>query len=503
MKIGVLIPSHEYKGHAGARIRYGRISPSLTAEGHDLVLEDIAVFDFATADHDVLLISKCHDARSLLIAEAFGQRGRLVGIDLFDDYFSQTQDARLTRYRSWLAQVSATADFALCSTEAMASVARQFRADLPTHVMNDPSSDFRIEALAETLKRRCWEAQDTRQVRLCWFGIGDNPHFPVGLTDLHAFGIELGRIVRAGYDVELTVLTNTRALDAGRLELLRQLPLRTRIEEWSEAGEAEQLGRSLATFIPVNAQVFSVAKSLNRAVTALNAGCQVISSGFPLYAALDRLVYRDSAQLLADLELGSLKLSAESLLEYAALMEQFASPVVEANGLAQFLAGLAPRAVTRQTLVLIHGVATSGEAHKRIQALGGLSVGSPLCAAKLGFDVVFEGELAGNGLAMLVTDAARNRLNASAYASAVPHGRVAGRQFWKVASEHPRQALDTNWTEAPLPLQFAVYRNCMEQIAHQVADAFGPCRMIFSETSPLPFAPPIVHNHSQAVRYVD
>ncbi len=120
MKLSVLVPSAEYKSYAGSRIRYGRIAPALEPHGIELALEDIGEFNPLTADCDALIVSKCHDARSLVIAAILSDRGRLVGVDLFDDYFSQASDSRLSRLRNWLGQLLPGCDFALCSAAAMA-----------------------------------------------------------------------------------------------------------------------------------------------------------------------------------------------------------------------------------------------------------------------------------------------------------------------------------------------------------------------------------------------
>src|SRR4051794_38252147 len=105
MNIRVLIPSEEYRGYAGARIRYGRLAAELQERGITLTLQDIGEFAPEHETTDALLISKCHDARALVAAAAAYQRGQLVGVDLFDDYFSQTGDSRLVRYRNWLKQL--------------------------------------------------------------------------------------------------------------------------------------------------------------------------------------------------------------------------------------------------------------------------------------------------------------------------------------------------------------------------------------------------------------
>jgi hypothetical protein len=390
MKLAVLVPSDAYRSYAGARIRYDRIAPELDQHGIELELTDIGQFDPATADCDGIVISKCHDARALIAAAELARRGKLVGVDLFDDYFSQLSDSRLTRFRNWLVQLVELCDFVLCSTQAMADVVRRYRSSLPTHIVNDPAPMDNFDRAAAIADRKAAQARDSRQIQVCWFGVGDNPYFPVGLTDLAAYANALPELSRTGFDVRLTVVTNERALSADGLAMLRRLAVSTEICEWSEEAEKAALDEALVAFLPVSAQPFSVAKSLNRAVTALSAGCQVLSAGYPLYAALDPLIYRDPARTLEDLAAGALRFSAGSDATYRRVLDACASAQAEAGALAGFLAKLVPQSVAdARPLCLIHGHSTRLEAHNFVRTANGLSVASPYCPAPFDFDVLF------------------------------------------------------------------------------------------------------------------
>lgn len=488
MKIVILVPSPEYASYAGARIRYGRIAPMLRRLGAELVLTDLGEFSAQQAEGDVFVFSKCHDSRALIAAAMLADRGRLVGIDLFDDYFSAAGDARLARFRNWLTQMTGSCDFALCSTDEMARVASRFRPELPVHVMNDPASDLRLEQLPQILAAKNYRARETRQLLLAWFGVGDNPNFPVGLHDLAAFGGALRELGRTGMDVQLRVLTNARALTATGLAQLRDLPVPTEIDEWTEERERELLAKAFVAFVPVNLQPFSMAKSLNRAVTALSAGCQLLSAGYPLYRPLESLIYRDPQALLADLARNALRLSPARIEQYRMAMEALASPDQEASRLIGFLQSLSAGERTAKPLVLVHGHATNGAAHKSVQAAGGLSVASPYCTAPLGFDVIFEG--AAGGLRMLVSQNASARLRQDVKARTAATSTVRGRPFLEVEDDRSsagRRAERDNWGEAPISFQLATYAHSMREIRTRIADAFGPCRILVSETSPFPF----------------
>jgi hypothetical protein len=492
MRIAVLVPSQEYKAYAGARIRYGRVGPKLAEQGIELVLEDLAKFEPQSAHCDALIISKCHDARSLLAAAIMADRGRLVGVDLFDDYFSQQGDSRLARFRNWLRQLLPSCDFALCSTPVMAGVVASYRSDLPTHVMNDPAPPVDAQQVEHLLAKKLIDAQQWQRIRVAWFGVGDNPHFPVGLDDLAAFGGTLRELSRSGMDVELHVVTNARALTAHGLSCVRQLPIRTHIHEWSEAAERELLEDALLAFLPVSSQAFSAAKSLNRAMTALTAGCQVLSVGYPLYDALQGLIYTDAGSFIGDLSSGLMRHSTQRLDVYRAAIQAFGSADADAAALALFLGNLdRPQGAANGALALVHGHATNGAAHKLVQAVKGLSIASPYCATAMGFDVIFRG--AAPNVTMFVSEKAAGRLRPESREQVRPSDQIEGRRFFEFTHREPSAAPGhlpaTELSDAALPFQLATYAPTMGQIRERIEAAFGECRLIVSETSPLPFSP--------------
>lgn len=488
MKILVLIPSQDYRNQAGARIRYGRIATHIAGAGHELRLENIDAFDPLAADCDVMIISKCHDARALLCAAAAAQRGIKVGIDLFDDYFSQRHDSRLSRMRGWFDQMLRFCSFVLCSTPAIATVAHRYRMDLPAHVMNDPAGEAPPTDIAARLAGKLAAARETGQLQLCWFGIAGNPHFPVGLHDLAVHGRSLGALADAGFAVTLRILTNVKAVDAATLARLMALPVTIEIEAWSEKRETAALQESIACFLPVNAQNFSIAKSLNRAITALGNGCQVISAGYPLYAPLGALIYRDVGAFAADIEQGALALSGGSLDRYGETIAQHASAETEAGNFLAFLQALPETPPMRREgfapIAVIHGVASPTAAHDLAHRLDGLSVGTPLSAAKLAYDVIFDQGGASDSLTMLVAGKVFPRLTPEAKAMAHPT-TVNGRSFWRIGADTAGQPADP--ARIPLTVQIAAYAGVVAQIRLQMEEAFGPLCCILSETSGMPF----------------
>ena len=416
MKITVIIPNADWSDTAGVRIRYKRLAPLLGAGGHSLELVPIGEFRAgAGLAGDVYLFCKTHGAHAPVLARTLRARGSRVGVDFFDDYFSQSDDSRLVHMRRWFHSMIPALDFALCATPNMAHRLDRLAPGLPVHVVNDPAAAFERPAVAAALARNAERALATRQLDIGWFGIGDNPYFSVGLSDLHAFGESLAACRRLGYTARLRLLTNARALTPERLEMLARLPLDLQLDEWSEEGERALIGESLFCFLPVNGQAFSTVKSLNRAVTALTGGAQVLSVGFGLYESLDAFIYRSPDTLVGDLESGHLRLREATLGPFAELLAAKGDAKAEAEGLMDFLGRIAPPAPVAwpkkgSPAAVIHGTSPTGEVHKAVQRLRCLSVAAPQCSTKLHYDVTCTPRADGAGVDVTLSERAAGQL---------------------------------------------------------------------------------------------
>lgn len=481
MRLCAVIPDEGWGDSAGVRIRYGRIGKALRDLGHELEIRPIDSFS-SKENHraDVYVISKCHDRRAPLLAALMRGRGARVGVDVFDDYYSDRADARFVHLRNWFRSIVPEIDFLLCATEPMAERLARLAPDLPCHMMNDPGTPIDPDALAAGLTRRIAEAKLGGHVSVAWFGIGDNPHFPVGLEDLAAFAWVLDRLRSGGWTVSLDVLTNRRALTCERLQMLARLPLPARLEQWSEEREAALLGRAQVAFLPVNGQDFSVAKSLNRAVTALSHGAQVLSAGYPLYRRLDALVYRDAGELFADLAEGRPRLRPETVPDLQRALARLGDPAAEARGLLDFLRGLEAGRPGTQCRAVLHGPHSTAALHKSVQRLGGLSVSGPGTRLRVHFDVE-PVPAPGGGVQVHLSPRAvallRAELRDAAQVRTLPDGRTVS------VLELPEKAWPESGTGAPLVRAIELGRHGPGFDAMQalMAEMFGPTRLYLSE----------------------
>ncbi len=402
MDICIVVPSEEYLGLAGVRIRYRRIEKHLNNLGAKLHIRPIQTLDSkAKFKYDIYLFSKCYDARTVLIAQLIAQTDKLVGIDFFDDYFSQITDSRFVKQRKWLRSLSEFTNFYLCSTDQMRKVISRYLPEIPSHVLYDPFEALSLETVSNTTEQNLNQTIASRQINVAWFGTGDNPYFSVGLHDLSAYSYALKDLSARGYTVSLNLLTNKRALNTEGLEMLSRLPVSYRIDEWSVEKEKDLLSKSLVAFIPVNAQNFSIAKSSNRAVTALTAGTQVLSIGYPLYERYHEFIYRSVDPLLQDIEARQLKLRKATAPGLKTLFADCAHPESEAKKYHQFLTEQwrnkknrtnpsSQKSREKNNLFgIIHGVSSQVACHKLSQKLGCLSISSPFSNTKLNYDVRF------------------------------------------------------------------------------------------------------------------
>lgn len=492
MKLAIVIPSAQYVEQAGARIRYQRMAVALEARGVAMTLIPIdSLPKLAAGFADLLLLSKCQDARGVAAAHAARAAGIDVGVDLFDDYFSQSTDSRFAKQRAWLRAVADAATFALCSTRGMEAIAHRYMPGKPVHILNDPAILPDADALATALAAKAEQVVSTRRLPILWFGMGDNPNFPVGLHDLAVFGRELAAFSEAGYTVDLTILTNMRALVPETLAALRQLPMGFTIDVWSEERERQALAASFISFLPVNAQNFSIAKSPNRALSALTGGTQVLSAGYPLYAGLDPFLYRDARLILADLEDGKLRNGAASV---AALMEKVtsvASPDGEADMLCRFFADVRSRPASPAdsaagASAILHGHQSSGAVHKFAQGQALLSFGSPFTPGGTAFDAHwgFFGEAKTPALRLSKTMVAR--LPASLARLAVPAPASLGKGPPMVLPEAASSTGLSLTAIQPLLTRSAfdrvmLYPRVMEQTKSLYRDLFGPLTFTDSE----------------------
>ncbi|WP_417682189.1 hypothetical protein [Roseibium sp.] len=503
MNVCILVGSSEQLKNAGVRIRYERLKSALAPAGHHLDIVPISKFSrLEHFRHDIYVFSKCYDAGSLVIAHHLRASGIPIGVDLFDDWFSHATDSRFTRYRSWLGHFLKLANFVLAASGRIRGVMEAFGSTLPFHVINDPfAPDFSPARLIETLNRKQDEVVRTGRIRVLWFGIGDNPHFPVGLQDLVAFSDMLAEMRERGLEIRLDILTNRRAMTPERLEMLKRLPVPYELSTWSVQRERDMLNASTASFLPVNYQAFSITKSLNRAVTALCAGSQVLSAGYPLYDRLAPFVYRNAQTFLRDAKSGSMALRETTVPAFTHLLAGVASPAGEAEKLVTFLDRIDPGepdgktiAMTRPLAAVIHGSASSWRVHRLAKKLSALSVASPFCGLPLDWDISFADRNGERGPEILLSGQCMKLLGADAAKNFVPvKGGFFGTRYSLSLAQLLPDFSARNWAQPDLDSSLALLTtqpSTIRTVIKAIQALFPGLPCVYSEKSRLP----LVHN---------
>lgn len=395
MRLLFLVPNNEHKATAGSRIRYDRLAAFFDVSVQSL--EELTSDTLAACD--VCIFSKTYSLEAIAIAGELRKMHKLVGVDLFDDYFTQRRDARLLRFRKWLSLFVEKAQFAICSTPAMRRVIEHAAPKLAVHILPDPYPEIDSEILGQLISDKLAKAHRERSIDILWFGIGSNPLFPVGLEDLTAYASSLGELGFSGFTPRLTILTNKSALSSKQLAKIARLPIRHRLETWSLEAESKALAEAFVCFLPVNGQSFSRAKSLNRALTAISAGAQVLSPGFPLYADLKPAIYSDASELGADLQQGACRIRKDNveqicrIVSGASAIENlvgelfvFLSRQLRANREAK-LALSSQEPASPRKVAIIYGVNQDKRVIKALEAAGIYSVRSPFSRIERAYDI--------------------------------------------------------------------------------------------------------------------
>ncbi|MCB4412047.1 hypothetical protein [Synechococcus sp. MU1611] len=315
MRITFIVPSPQWLTAAGVRIRYKRLEPFFDKKGCIICIipvQDVRVRLIQEADF--VIISKVFSTDSLYIISLCRTLGVKVGIDLFDDYFSEPKLSVFRKFHDWLELASKIIDFILCSTDRMKHVASKFiNPDLIYKINDTKDPNISFSETKSFVEQKSKTVSDSKSFNVLWFGIGDNPYFNVGINDLSNYSNALFQINKISPLINLTILTNERALTAKNLTRISRLPMQAKLDIWTEAKEINYLRDANLAFMPVSHQRFSIAKSSNRCLTALTYGCQVLSNGFDLYSDLSKLIYQSTRDFVADYKNGTFRFNQDTI----------------------------------------------------------------------------------------------------------------------------------------------------------------------------------------------
>ncbi|URF03423.1 hypothetical protein [Cupriavidus campinensis] len=127
-------------------------------------------------------------------------------------------------------------------------------------------------------------APDAR--RLLWFGNHGAVHGRFGMVDLVDIQADLERVA-AECHVELVVVSNSVKKYA---ELIHPIRIPSRYVEWSSEAVQQELSRAAVVLVPNSRDPFSICKSANRTVLALQANVPVVATYTPALEPLRRCI---------------------------------------------------------------------------------------------------------------------------------------------------------------------------------------------------------------------
>lgn len=245
-----------------------------------------------SADFDILVIGKRHDAATIELAKVFQQRGGKVVVDLCDNRFQYPPAAtELAQQAVQLSQLLAVADHVVASTATLAAVIREHAASLGAlSVIGDLADDLSAvpTQFLQSITAK-WQAQASlqrlRQLRksghslLVWFGSHGGPYADAGMTDLLQLQPLLEQAHRQS-PLALTVISNS---EEKFRQHIKSFAIPTQYAAWHSATFDALLQAHDISVIPINRNPFTICKTDNRVVTSLLHSLAVVADEIPSY----------------------------------------------------------------------------------------------------------------------------------------------------------------------------------------------------------------------------
>lgn len=123
--------------------------------------------------------------------------------------------------------------------------------------------------------------------QILWFGIHGAEHASFGMLDLLLIQADLEQIAQE-FDVELVVVSNNQQKFQRQISPLK---IRSRYLDWTASVVEQQLKSAALVVIPNSLDSFSLCKSANRTVLALNAGVPVVATPTPALSGLSGCIH--------------------------------------------------------------------------------------------------------------------------------------------------------------------------------------------------------------------
>lgn len=281
--------------NAGITIRIKPVIKRLRSQGIEVSLvtfKDI-VGSLLNASGDLAkgtyLFSKPHKYEYLACMLALQNLGYRVGIDIFDNYYSESDALREFGVQSIWKNILREADFCIFSTPYLLKYASSLRIDSKyMYVIGDPVYPDWYDPLKIKTSTK-WEQffREQSHIDVIWFGIDSNPYFSAGISDifcnisrLREFLLYPSWFFNKKITHKIYICTRDTLRSRKLVTELYKIGINVEFVQWSNNVCTQLLEDSHAVFLPTNNNDFVLSKTHNRLVEALSHNCLVYVSPY-------------------------------------------------------------------------------------------------------------------------------------------------------------------------------------------------------------------------------
>jgi hypothetical protein len=385
---------------AGYKIRTKPLVDSLHNYGFLVTIIElsdfIANYQRLKLNYQMVVFSKLYNDLALLLAYDLKKSGKTLILDLFDNYLAYSPTSLAKGLQRRMATAISLADGVIASSENMKEVVHKLGHQNVVHI-GDP-----IQPNLESDRFLNKWSSSSNELIFTWFGISGNPFYRAGLIDLIESARRIANLFRQLepiYQCKLAICTNDNPEIVKVLEVMRNHSIPTYFQLWEPDSFEVLLSQTHCVLIPTNNTPFAIAKTHNRASTALMSGCLVLVDDHPEYNKLLPHVYQNWSTFVSDI----LNLKREQIIEKLRKARELLISLYSTDEFASKLATFLRDELikNRENLndnnsvdskflpVFVVGKSVNGSTIKLARKLQYLCVGSKLTCPGLNYDLEF------------------------------------------------------------------------------------------------------------------
>ena len=386
--------------NAGYTIRTKPITESL--HNYDFSVNIIELSDFTAnyttlkSSYEIVVFSKLFNDLALLLASDLKKAGKILILDLFDNYLAYSPSCLGRGLQRRMATLVSLADGVIASTENMKQIVQKLGYQNVVQISDPIQPNLNGDKFLNK-----WYSSSPELI-FTWFGISGNPHYKAGLMDLIESVRRIANLFRQLepiYQCRLVICTNNNTNIVKVLEVMRSHSISTSFQLWEPDTFEILMSQTHCVLIPTNNTPFVMAKTHNRASTAIMSGCLVLVDDHPEYNQLVPHVYQNWSDFTSDL----LTLNREQIVKKVSKAQDFLMSIYSPETITRKLATFLNKQLMENpenkdknavknhlSPMFIVGKNSSGPEIKLARKAGYLCVGSKLLNPNLSYDIQFE-----------------------------------------------------------------------------------------------------------------